>query len=412
MDVNIGDIIGILTLCGTLIAAFAAVLTSGKHRHLVFAALEKYNPAELYVTGINRGLKGLNLFFGPAKSWKAFNRCLTLAYLYPLIFMCFSWVAGQSPSIAGLPIFPGDWTNGWLKGLLAVALMGYFVVIFWVDQREKTWGAKLKDHPRIFIRLLGWLFRLEAGAVILAGALAVALALALVLVLASAVAEAGAIVVGVVDAEAGAVSFLLLFIILPYANALLDWLSWSLSRYFVHTMVTTNSFSKRIRHFLADFVLAGVFMVGLCILVPFLLQLVNFGSVRLGIPTEDWLLRFDDSFHAPWTSGLMFTLMLVTTLIPTALHILLFVFAVLGWTMARAVNYVLGRDRELGGESIERSVDAGWESFILFCAAALTIALPVLLLIGLESVLHYGALLKYYLHLIAVWSYGLIPLPQ
>lgn len=123
--------------------------------------------------------------------------------------------------------------------------------------------------------------------------------------------------------------FAFFYVLLPLVNALLDWLSWWVSRFFLERTAQAPRVRVIVLDVVLDFGVAVLFMLALCLLLPagaILLDSLYAGwvNVKTGVPAQTgWqeyaVLARDD----PWGKGIMVTLMLVTTLIPTLLHILL-----------------------------------------------------------------------------------------
>ncbi|OGL60719.1 MAG: hypothetical protein A3J27_08630 [Candidatus Tectomicrobia bacterium RIFCSPLOWO2_12_FULL_69_37] len=110
--------------------------------------------------------------------------------------------------------------------------------------------------------------------------------------------------------------------ILPIANALLDYLSWAASRKLVRHAIESDSRAIAVGHLLADTGLALAFLFGLALFLPMAIQGMNRGFVWVGWPAVEWDGFLEAAAAAPFSQGLMVNGMLLTTLIPTALHFL------------------------------------------------------------------------------------------
>lgn len=116
---------------------------------------------------------------------------------------------------------------------------------------------------------------------------------------------------------------------LPLVNALLDWLSWWVSRWFLERTAQAPRVRIIVLDVVLDFGVAVLFMLALCLLLPagaILLDSLYEGwvDVKTGVPPQTgWQEYAVWARDDPWGKGIMVTLMLVTTLIPTLLHILL-----------------------------------------------------------------------------------------
>ena len=62
------------------------------------------NYAEGYYITLSMLLRWADRFYGPELSWRAFDRCLLFAYIYPFIFAVIGWMIYQEPSPGGIEI--------------------------------------------------------------------------------------------------------------------------------------------------------------------------------------------------------------------------------------------------------------------------------------------------------------------
>lgn len=123
--------------------------------------------------------------------------------------------------------------------------------------------------------------------------------------------------------------FAFFYLALPLVNALLDWLSWWVSRFFLERTAQESRVRVIVLDVVLDFGVAVLFMLALCLLLPagaMVLDSLYAGwvDVKSGVPAQTgWQEYAVWARDDPWGKGIMVTLMLVTTLIPTLLHILL-----------------------------------------------------------------------------------------
>jgi hypothetical protein len=123
--------------------------------------------------------------------------------------------------------------------------------------------------------------------------------------------------------------FAFFYLMLPLVNALLDWLSWWVSRWFLERTAREPRVRVIVLDVVLDFGMAVLFMLTLCLLLPagaMALDSLYAGwvDVKTGVATQtNWQEYAVWARDDPWGKGIMVTLMLVTTLIPTLLHILL-----------------------------------------------------------------------------------------
>ena len=121
--------------------------------------------------------------------------------------------------------------------------------------------------------------------------------------------------------------WVLFYFALPLVNGLLDWLSWWVSRYFIERAAQGRQVWVIVLDIVGDFFAAVAFMLALCLLLPAVAELLDrlyagdvdakTGTVAMTHWRDYAVLARDE----PWSRGIMVTLMLVTTLIPTLLHI-------------------------------------------------------------------------------------------
>lgn len=186
---------------------------------------------------------------------------------------------------------------------------------------------------------------------------------------------------------------------MPLFNAWLDWLSWWLSRYLLQRAANEPRWWLVLFDILLDFIAAISFMILLCILLPLGAELLDW--IYAGKAETGWRDYALWARNDPWGQGLMVTLMLVTTLIPTLLHILLGLVAVLihgfqGKQLAGYLEYAQGGADAAEGEgnNIRYALATAWISGYFFAA------------IGLMYALYWG-FQQWLALLIAAWLYAI-----
>jgi hypothetical protein len=114
---------------------------------------------------------------------------------------------------------------------------------------------------------------------------------------------------------------MLFFVILPVLNAVVDWLSWAVTRFNVSLMdVATPSlggFAFVLMILLVDIAAAIVFVVSLTVLLPIGLELVDTFLSVFGRDSFEWRNAAAQAVASPWDEGLFVTGMLLTPLVPT-----------------------------------------------------------------------------------------------
>ncbi len=296
-----------------------------------------------------RDLNGwLDAWFGPSTSGQALERCIAIAFVYPaVLFVATLVVAGAA------------------RGQIASHEIGIFLALTAAGGYLAHRGFRLLYRLGTnFWRFVGGdsdLIRLIARVVL--GAMAVIIAFAIAFVIASTVAgafaEAGTIVLAIIAAFAlaftlagvlavagtaaamalllaltvaalafaGKFAFLLLlfFVLLPMVNALLDWLSWIVTRFFLRRVAqvtpTWRGAGLLVLELSADLAAAIVLFLGLVVLLPNGIEIINSVLSLTGRDAFDWREVVLRANEAPLSEGLFVVGMLITTLVPTFIHI-------------------------------------------------------------------------------------------
>jgi hypothetical protein len=166
----------------------------------------------------------------------------------------------------------------------------------------------------------------DAGTMVLAtgGGFLLAAAFAILF----AIAGAGVFVVTLITAVAAAVfvgqfaiMLLLFFVMLPLTNALMDWLSWAVTRYILGFVARAPSGEGGLALVFAllflDLTAAVLFFLVLSVVLPNSIELVNILFRVSGNAPFDWQYFAAHAVRAPWTEGLIVTGILLTSLAPT-----------------------------------------------------------------------------------------------
>ena len=168
-----------------------------------------------------------------------------------------------------------------------------------------------------------------AGAVTGAVASAVASAIAgpLAFALAFAFGSAFAFTFAGVLAGASVDGFLwLMFIVVfPSVNGLNDWVSLRVSRYFIDQAQKPLHWCYPALDVVIDGLAGILFLLGLTLALPSAIETINLALPLLPDAEVDevlhWRVLAEQARSDPWAKGSMVTMMLVTTLVPTGLHI-------------------------------------------------------------------------------------------
>ncbi len=246
-----------------------------------------------YAGLLQKLLVRLRWFFGRPWSRRAFDTCIRLAVIYAVLYLVFAIVT-ENGSLAE-------------SGFILVVGTASFLIARQVRRRHllARRGSEHRRH-RLWLHLREQLAYLVPGLVIVAGIVAVA---------------------GAVDETTGvAILFAVLFII-SCLNALFDWPSWAASRWLMRRLwadATRPGFLRRAGAILAHLAVDGA--IAIACLFGLAIVLINFAHA-IDLP-EFWDETLNAAKEAPFsTMGSTMTVMLLSTLVPTALHLFFALFA-------------------------------------------------------------------------------------
>ena len=287
-------------------------------------------------------------WFGTAFSVQAFERCVAIAFLFPialfLITLAVNGLTSDRITLFQLTLF-----------VLAFAVFAYVIAVAFRNLLEiirRVWmrfGGD-SDLAQTIARVLLGAFAIMVAFTIsfaiaatfsgqvsnassVLGSMACGFALAFACAIAFALAGgvlfsvAIAILAGVALAFASDFTMLLFlfFVLLPVVNASVDWLSWGATRYLLERTedagTDVQGGLKAAGATLGTFASGAVLMVLLSALLPNALEILNtlFGFAKL--PPFDWQAMAKRAVGAPWTDGLFVTGMLMTPLVPASSHL-------------------------------------------------------------------------------------------
>jgi hypothetical protein len=306
-------------------------------------------PLQTYLQTIHRFNEWLMEWFGTAFSVQAFERCVAIAFLFPIVLFVINLAASgiirdhiTFPQLGlfllvfavfcyviavGFRNFLGAIRRAWVRFggdgelaqtisrvlLGAFAIMVAFTIAFAI---AATFSGQVSNASSV----LGSM----AGGFALAFAFAIAFALAGGLLFSIAI----AILAGVALAIASDFTMLLFlfFVMLPVVNACVDWLSWGATRFLLEQAELAGpdlrGGLKIAGVTLGSFAAGVLLMILLALLLPNALELLNtlFGLAKL--PPFDWQAMAQRAVNAPWSDGLFVTGMLMTPLVPASSHLI------------------------------------------------------------------------------------------
>jgi hypothetical protein len=314
----------VLGAVGGIVGFFYAVLSNDRNYAAVRNFCRRDSPRRLWRRIVLIGLRRLSRWFGPSWSFKAFDRSLPLALVYPVLVILIAWALG-GPFRLGLEGADADFSSvpTWFRWATLIALSVLMAAqVYWIrlvgsaerriEARIDRWEATLNRTKRDRVAVLMVRTFVAFGAVGAVGAVVAVVAF-------------GAF--GAVGAVGGVVAlFVPLYVVAPVLNGIFDFLSWLASRRLFlrltrREMTTGRLLRLTVWHVALDVGLAIVFLIGLAVFLPAGMALYSHGILDVGgeagFPWRDYL---DAAVAEPWGVGLAVTAMLVTTLVPTLLH--------------------------------------------------------------------------------------------
>ena len=310
-------------------------------------------------------------FFGQKLfSAQSFYVCWSLSIMYSIGFFLFSWLFGGAGSVGELSIFSTD--IHWSSRLLFVFIVGItsWIFVYFTDGElfiirkllgkfpaslpfSVLWIANVTVIGVIEAVIFGvgfWFYGTMYGILFLPG-LAV---ITIVCTLAGALAWAGNDAISSANSRQlntsifSSVVFMVIFLffqklnvfsitmvlffgVLPFLNATLDWLSWAFSRFLGRSILEKRTFPALIIHATIDVFLAVVLLIVLTSLMTAAVELVNKIAIWRAFP--GMILHLEpvmDSLHKqPFGEHRWITAMLLSTLLPTVLHLTMVLFAMI-----------------------------------------------------------------------------------
>lgn len=297
-----------------------------------------------YKIAIWRFSRWLHNWFGASWNAQAFERCVAIAFVFPVaLFLGASVLSGYKN---------GKMTTGellfFLLGVvvLAFAVRWLFHFLYWTMRR--AWGnvggdAELAEIvARVVLGAFAVVFAFaiaftvassvagqftNASTVLLAiaGGFAFAFTFALAYAFAGIWAFLIALlivtVLALVMAKQFAFFLLLFFIILPVLNAVMDWLSWAMTRLFIRYVYGAPDGAPGVLMvlglFAVNIAVALTFVMALAVLLPIGLEAADLLLSVFGREPFEWRHVAAQAVNDPWNEGLFVTGMLLTPLVPT-----------------------------------------------------------------------------------------------
>jgi hypothetical protein len=321
----------------------AQLADAGERAHL-HARLGGASSFERFRIAVERFKDWLARWFGRSWSGQAFERCVAIAFVFPVALFLLATILsgykngqvgfgelllflfGAAIVAAGLRVLFhfGYWfaRRMWhsiggdaeLAEIIARVVLGAFAVVFAFAiafaVASSLAGEATGAGTIAFAMLGGFAFAMAfAIAFAFAGVWAFLIALALVTVIA------------LTMAKDFAFFLLLFFVILPVLNALMDWVSWAVTRFHLTVMGSAApgiaGASLIAAVLVADVAAAALLVIALAVLLPIGLELADLLLSVFGRDSFDWRSSAAQAVRSPWEEGLFVTGMLLTPLVPT-----------------------------------------------------------------------------------------------
>lgn len=349
---------------------------------------------ERYRRVIDNLLARAEAFYGPntlnfRAQWQAFDRCLLIAFIYPLALFVVGWLLGGSGTFGvageGLEVLPT--LPFWQRPILALILLGVGVGIglfifreapkkfgLWaagrlpasISRRSSQIIATFAEYA-LFFAVVGGAFGVGAvvGTVVSVGVYGIVVGVVIggvggglsslvgggrgraIFVVGGlgSVGNVFVIVVGTIGIfgvsgfNKFSVIILILWVFLPIVNAVFDYLSLQATRFLLGRV-------RRVGHnwvgltldLALDAVLALGCLAGLAFGTGALLELASQLSQGTRQGEILWVANLAAATHSTFGDGFLFIGMLMTTLVPTMIHLVLGLLAIATHFTARAAE--------------------------------------------------------------------------
>ncbi|WP_127077954.1 hypothetical protein [Rhodomicrobium lacus] len=330
--------------------ALSSQLASYPDRIALKDRLGAASPFNAWLVTVRRLGEWLDEWFGAPFSGQAFERCLAIAFIFPISLLTLTLITN------GIAIEKISWLQVLVFAaafavIASVILVAFRNLVRLIEHAWTTFGGD-KALAQTISRLVlgGFAFMIafsiafavasafsghQNNATSVLGAMAGGFALAFALTMAFALAGAVlfsitvAVLAGAALAFASEFTFLLFlfFILLPITNASVDWLSWAVTRSLIRKEETAEPNLKG--RFAVIGVVAGTFLSGvllmivLALLLPNTLEVLNLALTSADLPRFNWEALMNKALYAPWSEGLFVTGMLMTPLVPAAVHLII-----------------------------------------------------------------------------------------
>ena len=272
----------------------------------------------------------LDTYFGPSHKPKAFFRSLSLAFYYPVFFLFGGWMFGGHHELYGWHLLP-DYDVFWHKLLLFLGVVGIAILLQITFRKNAGYAAIFGGGFAVVFAFVIAIAVAGVGAGAAAGSVAVAVAFTVFGAFSGAVAVIFAFAVAITGNNEATFLIIFLFVVLPLFNCLFDFISWHWSRIYIERAKHNTHWRSFCKDIVKDGFIALCLLVCLGVTLPYIVHLSNAmipviaSPDGLPPPGDDvfirWKLYADAARTDPFGTGLIVNGMIITTFIPTALHI-------------------------------------------------------------------------------------------
>jgi hypothetical protein len=362
MLTNIAIFVGMIVgICGASLPIFKHYYEQLKNpadRERYIAEFKNPTFDKIYKTTLNSGLAILDRIFGEKfLSFRSLGLCWLLSFVYSISFFLIAWLFGAGGENGVVELFRSD-TEWYIRAFLII-IIGLSTWLYYVlfkiinlipAKFKKILGSFGNKHTNWVLEYLVITIPITFGIAMLIVAItgeragngtlvglgAVAGAVAGTIARAGVEIVVGAGVFSVIvlfflDLNHSTITIIFFWGLSPLLNSILDWLSWGVSRCLGKHIQEKNNIPWVLIHGFADFVVAIALLLGLSALLVGGISAYNWIVLWRGFPDVELQLGpILESLHTdPFGKYRWVSWMLLSTLIPTVLHLLMVLFSLI-----------------------------------------------------------------------------------
>lgn len=377
-------IVSIIGFLPYIFAFFMAALNGRKWRKRIRDWLYSGDWSNAYLKLIDSIIHIINNFFGRPISIHSFNRCLSISLLY--VILAYIYIDFYNKNYSSSEIF-----THFLVFLLIFSI-SFFIIGFQISLRSTiclnyyaldiivalysniVFVVIVENAIQELVFPIAFLAPLPIYIFYNRNSIVYFIAFFIILAYNERV--------GVIGLEQNIQKNIAILFILPLINAFFDWISWYISRYYISKIridIIKRPFRRRFFSLIKHVSLDIIYMITVFLFLLITIKLTHDGFFGLNFWREMSIARFFP-FSSP---GIAMTVMLISTVVPTALHVFLAVFAL---AAVRPPNATRAADKlqesnegtEMGTQFVIALYLTSWTAFalaILWAAARVTLLL-------------------------------------